>query len=398
MAAEFPGDTKGMIERARRLLLSPAEEFRAIDAEAMTVKGIYTGWVVPLAAIGPVAGAIGLTLFGYSFLGVSVRPGLTFALTSAVTGFLGALIGTYVMALIIDLLAPNFGATKSPIGALKAVAFSMTAAWLAGVLQILPSLSFLAILLSIYSIYLLWVGLPILMKAPAEKAAAYVAVSIAACIVAMVIVFTVTGAVTSAVTPNPASLVGGSSDVSGTFSVPGVGSVDLDKMRAAGDKMKAATDKMQADAASGHSSAVPADALQAMLPASIAGFTRGDVETQSGGAGGLNGSKAEARYSMGDQSFSLSVADVGALGAVATLGGAMNLQSGKTTATGYEKTVMVDGAMVSEKWNNQDHHGSYSTMVASRFAVDASGNAPSIDVLKAAVASVDSGKLAALAK
>jgi hypothetical protein len=169
-------------------------------------------------------------------------------------------------------------------------------------------------------------------------------------------------------------------------------------MKAAGERMKAAGAQMQADAASGHSSAVPADALQAMLPATIAGFTRGDVETQSGGAAGISGSKAEARYTMGDQSFSLSVADVGAMGAVATLGGAMNLQSSKTTATGYEKTAMVDGSMVSEKWDNADHHGSYSTMVASRFAVDASGNAPSIDVLKQAVAAIDTSKLAGLAK
>ncbi len=45
----------------------------------------------------------------------------------------------------------------------------------------------------------------------------------------------------------------------------------------------------------------------------------------------------------------------------------MNMQSSKQTATGYEKTEMVGGAMVSEKWNTESSGGSYGTMVASRF-------------------------------
>jgi hypothetical protein len=89
---------------------------------------------------------------------------------------------------------------------------------------------------------------------------------------------------------------------------------------------------------------------------------------------------------------------MGAVGALATLGGAMNVQSSKQTATGYEKTEMVGGAMVSERWNTQSNSGSYGTMVASRFMVSAEGSAPNVDTLKQAVAAVDTGRLAALAK
>jgi hypothetical protein len=155
---------------------------------------------------------------------------------------------------------------------------------------------------------------------------------------------------------------------------------------------------MKADAASGTSSAVPVAALQALLPASIGGFTRGDLETQSGGIGGINGSHAEARYTQGDQSFRLSVTDMSAAGSIMSLGGAMNMQSSKRTATGYEKTDMVGGAMVTEKWDNQSHSGTYETMAASRFMVSAEGSAPTIDTLKQAVGSIDTGRLAALAK
>lgn len=396
MATQIPGGgSTGMIERIKRLILSPAAEWPAIEAEPMTAKGIFMTWVVPLAAIGPIAGLIGAQLFGYSFLGVTYRPSILGSIEVALIRYVSSLIGIFVLALVIDALAPNFGATRNPVSAMKVAAFSAVAALVVGVVQILPALAILG-LLGFYSLYLMWVGLPLLMKPPADKAVSYYAVTLVVCVVVAIVVGAVTSTLTGAMMRPLMSA--GAGTMSGTMSLPGVGSVDLDKVAAAGERVKAAGAQMQADAASGHSSAVPADALQAMLPAAIAGFTRGDVETQSGGAAGINGSKAEARYTMGDQSFSLSVADVGALGSLATLGGAMNLQSSKTTATGYEKTAMVNGSMVSEKWDNADHHGSYSTMVASRFAVDASGDAPSIDVLKQAVAAIDTGKLAGLAK
>ena len=41
------------------------------------------------------------------------------------------------------------------------------------------------------------------------------------------------------------------------------------------------------------------------------------------------------------------------MGNIATLGGAVNASSSKQTATGYEKTEMQGGNMVSEEWDNQ---------------------------------------------
>jgi hypothetical protein len=380
-----------MVDRIRRLLTAPAQEWPRIDAEPMTIKHIFTTWVLPLAAIGPVAGLIGALIFGYSFLGITYRPPIGAAVGGAVTGYILALIGTYVLSLIINALAPSFGGTKDAVSALKVAAFSATAGWLAGVFQIIPSLGWLA-LLGLYSLYLLWLGLPILMKVPAEKATPYVIVTM----LVGVVVFLIIGAVAAQVSSSISRPVfaSGAGTVTGALDIPGVGKVDLDKANAAVERMKAATEKMQ----NGTAAPIPANALQAMLPASIGGFTRGDVETQSGGVGGIGGSHAEGRYTAGDQSFSLSVTDMAAAGALASLGGAMNLQSSKQTATGYEKTEMVGGAMVTEKWDTESKRGSYGTMVASRFMVSADGHAPSIDTLKQAVATVDTGKLAALAQ
>ncbi|MDB5707696.1 MAG: hypothetical protein JWN66_4812 [Sphingomonas bacterium] len=395
MATQLPGDqpSGGMVDRIKRLLTAPAQEWPRIDADPMTVKGIFIGWVVPLAAIGPIANLVGMLTFGIGFFGITYRPSIGSAVTTAVSMYVLALIGAFVMALIIDWLAPNFGGTKNPVSAMKVVAFSMTAAWLAGIFQIIPMLGWLGIV-GLYSLYLLWIGLPMLMKVPGDRAPAYVVVSILVCIVTMAVVSFATASISSSFIRPP--LVADSGTVSGTLNVPGVGAVDMAKANEAVARMKAATEKMQSDAATGNKTAVPVAALQAMLPASIGSFTRGDVETQSGGIGGLNGSHAEGRYTAGDQSFRLSVADMGAAGTLATLGGAMNVQSSKQTATGYEKTEMVGGAMVSERWNTQSNSGSYGTMVASRFMVSAEGSAPNIDTLKQAVASVDTGRLAAL--
>lgn len=395
MATHIPGDQPtNMVERIKRLLTAPAQEWPRIDAEPMTIKGIYTGWVVPLAAIGPIAGLVGALVFGYSFLGISYRPPVGAVVSTALVSYVLTLVSVYVLSLIIDVLAPSFGAIKNPVSAFKVAAFAGTAGWLAGVLQVIPSLIWLAVLLSLYGLYLLWVGLPILMKVPEGRATPYVVVTM----LVSIVVFLLCGAVANQVGSSFARPVFNAATdagtVNGSLNLPGVGKIDLDKANAAVASMKAATDKMQ----NGTATPVAAAALQAMLPATIGGFARGDVESQSGGVGGIAGSHAQGHYTSGDQSFDLSVTDMAAAGALASLGGAMNMQSSKQTATGYEKTAMVSGAMVTEKWDTQSKSGSYGTMVASRFMVSADGAAPTIDTLKQAVASVDTGKLAALAR
>jgi hypothetical protein len=178
-----------LASRVKALLLTPAAEWAVIDAEPATPADLYTRYILPLAAIGPVAQFIGFSLVGYHvpFTGVTYRTPLVRGVTGALVSYLLALAMVYVLAVIIDTLAPTFQGTPNRMQALKVAAYSSTAAWLAGVFAILPGLSILGIL-GLYSIYLLYVGLPILMKAPAEKAGAYTAVVILAAIVLFMIV------------------------------------------------------------------------------------------------------------------------------------------------------------------------------------------------------------------
>jgi hypothetical protein len=175
----------GLVDRVKAILLTPQKEWPVIEAESATPASLYTGYIIPLAAIPAVAGFVGMSVFGMRVLGMSVKWPVSTGLTRAVVVYALALAGVFVLALIIDALAPSFGGQKSQIQALKLAAYSSTAMWLAGIFLIIPALSILSILsiVGIYSLYLLYLGLPVMMKSPSDKSVAYTVVVILVAIV-----------------------------------------------------------------------------------------------------------------------------------------------------------------------------------------------------------------------
>lgn len=162
------GSSSGLVQRVQDILLRPKPTWDVIAAEPATVKGLFTGYIMILAAIGPVCQFLGSLLFG----GFLFAP---LTLVAAVVGYGLTLAGVYVMALVIDGLAPSFGGEKNQLQAFKVAAYSGTAAWLVGIFSLVPMLAFLGIL-GLYSVYLLYLGLPKLMKAPDDKAMGYTVV------------------------------------------------------------------------------------------------------------------------------------------------------------------------------------------------------------------------------
>ena len=182
-----------LVDRVKRILLSPRTEWEVIDAEQTTPVALYTGYIAPLAAIGPIAQLIGYSVFGITvpFMGTYKVP-FGSALTGAIISYVLTLVGTYILALIIDGLAPTFNGQRNQIQALKVAAYSSTAAWVAGVFVLIPLLGFLGIV-GLYSLYLLYLGLPVLQKTPREKALPYTAVVILAAIVLFMIIGLIAG-------------------------------------------------------------------------------------------------------------------------------------------------------------------------------------------------------------
>lgn len=176
-----------LVERVKRILLSPQTEWPVIDSEPTTTAELYRSYIAPLAAIGPVAQLIGYSVFGTTVFGTTYRVPIGSGLATAVVTYVLTLGGTYVLALIIDALAPSFNGQRNQIKALKVAAYSSTASWVAGIFALIPGLRVLTIL-GLYSVYLLYLGLPVLMKCPRDRALAYTGVVLIAAIVLFVII------------------------------------------------------------------------------------------------------------------------------------------------------------------------------------------------------------------
>jgi hypothetical protein len=155
-----------LVERVKAILLTPQAEWPVIEREPGDPVFLFTNYVAILAAIPAVCGLIGMAIVGISIPVVgTLRISFGSALIFAAITYLMAFVTVYVLALIVDALAPTFKATRNLENALKLVVYSYTPVWLVGVFLLIPGLSFLMIL-GIYGLYLMWLGLPVLMKVP----------------------------------------------------------------------------------------------------------------------------------------------------------------------------------------------------------------------------------------
>ncbi len=173
-----------LVDRTKSILLSPQQEWQAIDEEETSIGGLVTGYIVPLAAIGPVASLIGMEIFGISVPSVGTfRVPIGAALRQGIAQYVMALVGVFVLALIIDKLAPYFRVEENRYQALKVAAYSSTPVWVMGIVGLIPALSILRLLGLFYSLYLLYLGLPTLMRVPQHKVMGYTVVVIMCAVV-----------------------------------------------------------------------------------------------------------------------------------------------------------------------------------------------------------------------
>src|ERR1700742_1398308 len=128
--------TPGLLGRVLNILLHPHDTWDIIEDEPATIEGLYRGWVLPLAAIPAVCRALALLSFrGFEIFGVHYQPSLITVLGDAVASYALTLIGVYVLAQLVDHVAPRFGGERSRIQAFKLVIYAWTAVWVAGVIM-----------------------------------------------------------------------------------------------------------------------------------------------------------------------------------------------------------------------------------------------------------------------
>lgn len=401
-----------LVSRAKNIVLSPATEWAVIETEPATAGGLITGYAAPLAAIGAICGFIGGALIGTTlpFTGVHYRVPIISALVGAIFTFGMALVGCFVLGLIIDALAPTFGGQKNPVQALKVAVYSYTPAWLAGVLNLVPLLAILGIFAAFYAIYLLYLGLPRLMKSPQDKALPYTAVVIVCAIVVAIITTTISG-----------MFIGAGMLATGTLSSNSSSDVQFDKNSTLGKlqeiakSAEEANKKMDAAAKSKDPNAQAAaaleglgallgggkrvepvgiDQLQPLVPDSFAGLPKKSSNAEKSGLAGLMVSKAEARYSDdGGKTVRLEISDTGGVSGIMALAGWAGIEGVKEDDSGSERTQKVNGRLTHEKSSKTGGTNEYAVVLGDRFVVSAKGDGVDVNALKAAVSSLDLAKL-----
>jgi hypothetical protein len=379
-----------LISRIKGILLAPKLEWPKIAAEPATINSLYLNYIVPLGGFAALCGFI-RNLLGVTVLGVTYRPTYTESLTSAVWQLALQLGGVFILALIMETLAPYFGGQKDRIGALKLAAYSATAAWLSNVFLLIPWLGLLTIL-SLYTFYLISTGVPVLLKVPENRAVAFTASLVAIGIVASLIFFATIGPFLYSGSGNvttPASQ--GEQPTSGELSIPGIGKIDFGKLDELGKRLESLSKggtKLPA---------IPTVDLVELMPTSLPGFTRTEISTSESGAG-IDLGAVSAVYANGDNVITLSLSDMGLAGAMASLTGAIGLKTSEQTNDTYRKLATVDRRMTMEEYDTKARIGSFGTMIADRVMVKAEGRGVSVEQLKSAVHAVDAQRIEALAK
>jgi hypothetical protein len=330
------------------------------------------------------------------------------------------LVMVFIWSLVIDALASSFGAEKNKAQALKVATYAGTPVWLAGIVSIFPSLSPLILLAGFYALYVMYLGLRQLMKAPEDKVLGYAAVIAIVMLVAGVIVglvmfvLGVGGTVGGVKVGSGAKTTITTSDASVTFDKDSA----LGKIGEFGKKMEAANKKMEAAQKSGDQQAqmtvameslgtllgggkrvepLGIDQLKPFVPETVGGLPKTSSKTEKTGVAGLMVSKAEATYSDGaNKEVQLDITDSGGASAVMGLASWVGIQGEKEDQNGSEKTVKVNGRLVHEKISKSGNNNEFSMVIGDRFVVSAKGRGVDIATLRDAVASVDLGKLEAM--
>jgi len=401
-----------LVQRVQNILLKPKETWVHIDTESATVSSIYKEYLIFLAAIPAVAMFIGMSVIGVGAFGFSYRVPMTLGVVSMVLQYALSLVVAYVVALIVDALAPSFGGTKNPLNAFKVVAFALTASYVGGVLNLLPSLSILGILAGLYSVYLLYVGLPVLMKCPEDKAIGYTVVVAVCSIVATAVIAMIVGAVTAAGSFGAGMAMGNMHSEGYGYNAP-QGSADAAKVQAFVGAMTALAKQAEKTAPAPAPQALPPvpqqavaapeapakavaaytqDELKALLPDSIGGLKR--VST--------NGTQVDndrtlvtGEYGDGKQQVTIMFNDMPA-GRIAESMTRMNMTHDEETATSVSKMYHQGPRTISEKYKKDGSDSEYTYILANSLTVYVRSTSIDIATLKSLITALPLDKAEAL--
>lgn len=373
----------GLVDRVKNIIMTPQAEWDRIEPEPADVNKLYMGYALPLIALAAVCGLIGAVLFGYGAFGFHYRVALIPAVIGAAIQVALGLAGVFLLAFITNALAPTFGSQQNIGQAHKLAVYGSTASFLAGVFAIFPPIAMLGIV-GLYSLVLIYIGLPRLMKTPEDKRLPYFLTIIVIAIVAWFIIGAVLGSVRMAVGGMGAGMgqfsfgqqqqqaSNGTQD-QGTITLPGGGTIDV-----------AALEK-QAQAYQDGAPAIDPARLERYTPQSLPG---GFQLTSKSTSSAMGAAVVEAVYENGDRRIELTLTHMGAMGAIASFAQAANVQESRSSADGFTRTNTVDGRVYNEEVSTSGGRAKYA-VVGHGVAISAEGSGGvDLDQVRAAVETI----------
>jgi hypothetical protein len=438
-----PDFSASLLSRVKNMILTPKSEWPVVEAEPTAIGQLYVSFVAPLALLAAVLAFIHVSLIGIHLpFGGTIRQPITTGLLSLVMTLVGAFIGLLIVGFVINVLAPTFGGVRDLRQAVKTAAYAFTPAWLGAVFGLLPTLStLLQLAADCYAVYVLYLGLPVMMRSKPEKAAGYTATVVVCTIILGFVVGAMlagvgiaTGGALAHLTPASEASKAAERDqaaasvgnvIGGMLGTDEKGKQDL---RSALSKVAAAGEAQQASGTAGssgtgaNSKPSPQDAgqavgglvaalggalggshrvtpvdfqtLKAMLPGALPGMARTNASGEANQGLGMQATNATGTYKGADGStVELSISDASAVSGLMEMAESLPQTTQSESDSGYEKDVLVGGRKVHEKYDTHSHHGELQALVAKRFAVAVTGEGVDMSTLESALGTVDLGKL-----
>jgi hypothetical protein len=157
--------------RVRNMIFRPVAEWRVVGQEGIPTKTLFFQYVVPMALVPAIASFFGYGLVGAD--GIHFRvSGLFWGSAMAIDNFITSLAVFWFGSLIVNALSPGFGASRDGGRSARLMAYAYTPAWIAGLFYFVPSLQELVVL-GLYSVYLFYLGIPVLKPMPDDQRLSY---------------------------------------------------------------------------------------------------------------------------------------------------------------------------------------------------------------------------------
>jgi Yip1 domain len=184
-----------IVDRAKNMILKPADEWNVVAGEPATVGGLFTGYAMILAAIPVIAaiiftGALGMSAAGFGGMGGgAMAMGFSAVTAMAVIGYVLSLVTLYLMSMIVNAVSPSFNGKSDMVQSTKLMTYASTPTWVAGLVSWIPILGGLISLAAIaYVVYLIYLGLRPVLGVPQEKVAGFTVVIVLIYIVLSLVV------------------------------------------------------------------------------------------------------------------------------------------------------------------------------------------------------------------